>query len=121
MKRSRVRGNRASRVAARGRPETWRRPPLRIAQDECISCDACITACPPSLGAVLRVEGGIAIIPELCSGCGLCLPPTCPVDCIYEDPDWQPTSEQRWELPLGPADLYTNPDPRLTGERVRRW
>jgi hypothetical protein len=43
------------------------------------------------------------------------------VDCIHEDPDWTPTTEQRWQLPLGPADPYVNPDSRLAIERVRRW
>jgi electron transport complex protein RnfB len=111
---------REQRVATRSRPEAWRRPPLRIEETECISCDACISACPPSLGAVFRVDRGLAIVPELCSGCGLCASPACPVDCIHEDPEWTASGEL-WKLPLGPADPYTNPDPRLTTERIRRW
>ncbi len=115
------RGGRADRVAARTRPAAWdRRPPLRIEESECISCDSCIAACPPTLGAVFRVDRGIAIIPELCSGCGLCLP-ACPVDCIYEDQHPGPTGAERWDLPTGPSDPFTNPDPLLTVEHVRRW
>jgi electron transport complex protein RnfB len=121
MTERKVRGGRISRVAARSRRETWQRPPLRIEPAECISCDACIAACPPSLGAVFRIDRALAIIPELCSGCGLCLPPSCPVDCIYEDPEWTPTARERWQLTLGPADPYANPDPRLATDRVRRW
>jgi electron transport complex protein RnfB len=115
-----TRRGREQRVTTRSRPGVWRRPPLRIEKSECISCDACIAACPPTLGAVFRVHQGLAIIPELCSGCGLCLSPACPVDCINEDPEWTATDEL-WQLPLGPADPYVDPDPRLTTERVRRW
>jgi electron transport complex protein RnfB len=121
MSGGRVRGGRVSRVSARSRRETWQRPPLRIEATECINCDACIAACPPSLGAVFRVDRALAIIPELCSGCGLCLPPSCPVDCIYEDPEWTPTVMEWWHLALGPEDPYTSPDPRLATDRVRRW
>jgi Na+-translocating ferredoxin:NAD+ oxidoreductase subunit B len=121
MSTGRVRGDRTSRVAARSRPESWRRPPLRIETSECISCDACIAACPPSLGAVFRVDQALAIVPELCSGCGLCVGPACPVDCIYTDVEWTATTEDLWGLALGPADPYTRPDPRLTTGRVRRW
>lgn len=112
---------RADRIASRRRPASWRRPPLRIEPTECISCDACIAACPSTLGAVFRVERGLVIVPELCSGCGLCLAPACPVDCIYADPDWSPTAQDRWDLPLSVLDPYENPDPRLETERVRRW
>ncbi|MGW3313403.1 4Fe-4S dicluster-binding protein [Streptomyces sp. NPDC001073] len=114
-------GARPDRVAARERPEKWQRPPLRIESNECISCDACIAACPPSLGAVFRRDGGLVIVPELCSGCGLCVAPVCPVDCISENQDWTPTSEELWPLALGPDDPYTDPENRLTLDRVRRW
>jgi H+/Na+-translocating ferredoxin:NAD+ oxidoreductase subunit B len=121
MSTGRVRGNRESRISARERPETWRRPPLRIESSDCISCDMCIASCPPALGAVFRVDRGLTIIPELCSGCGLCTGPVCPVDCIHEDPEWDPSDEAHWGLTLSDDDPYTHPDPRLSAERLRRW
>jgi hypothetical protein len=31
----------------------------------------------------------------------------CPVDCIYEDPDWTPATEDWWSEPLENEDPYT--------------
>ncbi|MEV0227673.1 4Fe-4S dicluster-binding protein [Streptomyces sp. NPDC050704] len=117
---------RAQRTADRARPPQWRKPPLRIEQSECISCDACVEACPSQFGAVFNLgRGGMAILPELCSGCGACLPPVCPVDCIYPDEEWEPAPEQWWQEPLGPRDPYVLDDgtrrPAGLPTRIRRW
>ena len=47
----------------------------------------------------------VIVIPELCSGCGKCLP-ACPVDCIYDDPQPAATPEDWWELPMSQEDPY---------------
>ncbi|MGP4014931.1 indolepyruvate ferredoxin oxidoreductase subunit alpha [Saccharopolyspora sp. 5N708] len=116
---------RGQRVADRERPRQWRKPPLRIEQSECISCDACVEACPSQFGAVFNLGDGMAILPELCSGCGQCLPPVCPVDCIYPDEDWSPAPEQWWREPFSPHDPYVLADgskrPPVNPPRIRRW
>ena len=60
-----------------------------------MSCDLCMRACPPSLGAVARRGDAVRVIPKLCSGCGACAP-ACPVLCIDDDPDWDPTPAAWW-------------------------
>ncbi|HZG05589.1 MAG TPA: 4Fe-4S dicluster-binding protein [Streptomyces sp.] len=120
-----ARSPRAERIANRARPAQWRLPPLRIEQSECISCDACVEACPSQFGAVFNLEHGMVIVPELCSGCGKCLPPVCPVDCIYPDESWSHAPEEWWSQALGPQDPYVQPDgsrrPANLPPRIRRW
>ena len=53
---------------------------------------------PPQFGAIFNHGIDVIIIPELCSGCGKCLDP-CPVDCIYDDPDWKPAPPDWWDEP----------------------
>ena len=89
-------GTRVERIEHRERNEKWKNPPLRIEMAECINCDTCLRHCPPQFGAIFNHGPDVIIIPELCSGCGKCLPPVCPVDCIYEDPDWKPASDEWW-------------------------
>ena len=60
---------------------------------------------PPQFGAIFNHGLDVIIVPELCSGCGKCLP-VCPVDCIYEDPMPAPTADDWWELPLSREDPY---------------
>ncbi len=79
--------NRQSRIEERERNPKWKAPPLRIEMSECINCDTCLRHCPPQFGAIFNHGIDVIIIPELCSGCGKCLPPVCPVDCIYEGPE----------------------------------
>ena len=89
---------RAERLESRQRNPKWKHLPLRIEMSECINCDTCIRHCPPQFGAIFNHGIDVIIVPELCSGCGKCLDP-CPVDCIYEDPDWQPAPEDWWAEP----------------------
>ena len=91
------RSSREQRIAERVRNPKWKAVPLRIEMSECINCDTCIRHCPPQFGAIFNHDADVVIIPELCSGCGKCLPPVCPVDCIYEDPDWKPAPGAWWE------------------------
>jgi electron transport complex protein RnfB len=100
--------SRAERITERGRNPKWRNAPLRIEMSECINCDTCIRHCPPQFGAIFNHGIDVIIVPELCSGCGKCLDP-CPVDCIYEDPDWTPAPEDWWEEPFGSDDPYGRP------------
>ena len=72
---------------------------------ECINCDACLRHCPPQFGAIFNHGIDVIIVPELCSGCGKCVP-ACPVDCIYDDPDWVEPPEDWWEEPNSPLDPY---------------
>jgi electron transport complex protein RnfB len=97
---------RRERVAARARNPKWRNPPLRIDMTICINCDTCLRHCPPQFGAIFNYGIDVVIVPELCSGCGKCLPPVCPVDCIVADPDWQPSPEEWWALPYSADDPY---------------
>ena len=64
-----------------------------IDEMECIGCVKCIHACPED--AILGASGQIhAVLPELCTGCGLCLAP-CPVVCIrLAIPDPTPGKQQ---------------------------
>lgn len=98
---------REHRIATRTRHASWRNAPLRIEVLECIDCDRCISDCPPQFGAIFRHGIDVVIIPELCSGCNLCLP-ACPVDCIHPFADWaeQGTPVSWWDEPLGPNDPY---------------
>jgi electron transport complex protein RnfB len=97
---------RRERIASRARNEKWSNPPLRIEMSECINCDACLRHCPPQFGAIFNHGPDVVIVPELCSGCGKCLPPVCPVRCIHPDPDWSPAPEEWWSLPLSRLDPY---------------
>jgi electron transport complex protein RnfB len=97
---------RTDRISGRVRNDKWKLPPLRIEMSECINCDTCLRHCPPQFGAIFNHGMDVIILPELCSGCGKCLPPVCPVDCIYTDPAWAESSDEWWEEPLGPDDRY---------------
>lgn len=79
----------------RERPRDWPKPPRRIELTECIGCDSCMRACPPQFNAVYNYGLDVVIVPEMCNGCGKCVQ-ACPVDCIYPDPDWEPTGDSLW-------------------------
>ena len=86
---------RNERIETRSRSTTWKKPPRRIERSECITCDSCLRSCPPEFGAIFDVGLDVVIVPELCSGCPSCVL-VCPVDCIYVDEDWTPTSNELW-------------------------
>jgi Na+-translocating ferredoxin:NAD+ oxidoreductase subunit B len=90
--------NRAGRLVTQTRNPKWQNVPLRIDMSICINCDTCIRHCPPQFGAIFNHGIDVIIIPELCSGCGKCVDP-CPVDCIYDDPDWTPAPQDWWTEP----------------------
>ena len=98
-------GTRHERVESRERNPKWKHVPYRIEMAECINCDTCIRHCPDQFGAIFNHGIDVIIVPELCSGCGKCVP-VCPVDCIYEDPTPAHTSEDWWTEPLSPEDPY---------------
>ncbi|NEA25222.1 4Fe-4S dicluster-binding protein [Actinomadura bangladeshensis] len=87
---------RAERIARRSRADNWRKPPRRIETSECITCDRCLRNCPPEFGAILDRGLDVVIVPELCSGCPVCVM-VCPVDCIYVDEQWTPTADRLWD------------------------
>ncbi len=89
-------GMRAERIAAHSRDENWKKPPRRIESSECITCDTCLRNCPPEFGAIFDRGLDVVIIPELCSGCPVCVL-VCPVDCIYVDEEWTPTPGPVWD------------------------
>ena len=106
-------GTRADRVRNRIRNPKWKNPALYIDMSICINCDTCLRHCPPQFGAIFNHGLDVVIISELCSGCGKCLPPVCPVDCILPVPDGaahgtgpEPTPQEWWEHPYGPEDPY---------------
>ena len=86
---------RDDRIAQRDRSETWKKPPRRIEASECITCDTCVRNCPPEFGAIFDRGLDVIIIPELCSGCPVCVM-VCPVDCIYVDEEWTGTDPDMW-------------------------
>ena len=87
---------RAERIAQRSRNENWKKPPRRIEATECITCDTCLRNCPPEFGAIFDRGLDVVIVPELCSGCPVCVM-VCPVDCIYVDEQWTPTEAPMWD------------------------
>jgi H+/Na+-translocating ferredoxin:NAD+ oxidoreductase subunit B len=86
---------RNERITRRARSENWRKPPRRIEASECITCDTCLRNCPPEFGAIFDRGLDVVIIPELCSGCPVCVL-VCPVDCIYVDEEWNETDDEMW-------------------------
>ena len=90
-------GNRAERLESHERNPKWQIAPFIIDMSICINCDTCIRHCPTQFGAIFNHGIDVIIIPELCSGCGKCLPPVCPVDCILPDPEWKPAPDEWWD------------------------
>jgi electron transport complex protein RnfB len=86
---------RSDRINTRARSAAWKKPPRRIETSECITCDTCVRNCPPEFGAIFDRGLDVVIIPELCSGCPVCVM-VCPVDCIYVDEEWTPTDTDMW-------------------------
>jgi Na+-translocating ferredoxin:NAD+ oxidoreductase subunit B len=97
---------RAARIGTRERNPKWKNPAFRIDMSTCINCDTCLRHCPPHFGAIFNHGLDVIIIPELCSGCGKCLPPVCPVDCIVLDSNPDPTPAEWWDYPLSSEDPY---------------
>jgi electron transport complex protein RnfB len=87
---------RSQRIATRSRDEAWKKPPRRIESSECIACDMCLRACPTEFGAIIDRRLDVVIVPELCSGCPVCVM-VCPVDCIYVDEEWSITDSETWD------------------------
>lgn len=92
---ARASSGRAERIAKRSRNPDWKKPVRRIEPAECINCDTCVRNCPPEFGAIFDIGLDVIIIPELCSGCPVCVL-VCPVDCIYVDEEWSPTGDDMW-------------------------
>jgi electron transport complex protein RnfB len=86
---------RDERITTRSRSVAWQKPPRRIESSECITCDTCVRNCPPEFGAIFDRGLDVVIVPELCSGCPVCVL-VCPVDCIYVDEDWERTGNDMW-------------------------
>lgn len=55
---------------------------IKVMQDNCIGCGACVTACP--FGAITMQDDDKAFITEACTICGACVE-TCPVDTIVRE------------------------------------
>lgn len=86
---------RTKRIVSRSRDQVWKKPPRRIEASECITCDTCVRNCPPEFGAIVDRGLDVIIIPELCSGCPVCVL-VCPVDCIYPYEEWTSTDSDMW-------------------------
>ncbi len=55
---------------------------IKVMQDNCIGCGACVTACP--FGAITMQDDDKAFITEACTICGACVE-TCPVGTIVRE------------------------------------
>ena len=55
---------------------------IKVNQDNCIGCSACLGACP--FGAIVMQDGDKAFITEACTVCGACLE-SCPVSTIIRE------------------------------------
>ena len=99
-------GTRADRIANRVRNPKWKNPAFRIDMSICINCDTCLRHCPSQFGAIFNHGLDVIIVAELCSGCGKCLPPVCPVDCIIVDETPAQTPDDWWAYPLSVDDPY---------------
>ena len=87
-----------ARIQQRKPDPRWKRLPRFIAGGECINCQECVRRCPVAFAAIVVLDHGPVIIPELCSGCPQCVK-ACPMDCIYEDLEGQRngTPEGLWK------------------------
>ncbi|WP_431832814.1 DUF362 domain-containing protein [Corynebacterium striatum] len=87
-----------ARIQQRKPDPRWKRLPRFIAGGECINCQECVRRCPVAFAAIVVLDHGPVIIPELCSGCPQCVK-ACPMDCIYEDLEGQRngTPEELWK------------------------
>lgn len=57
--------------------------PVRVEQDTCIGCGACISVCPT--GALeTNADGKAECQTDVCIDCGACIP-TCPVTAIEQE------------------------------------
>jgi Na+-translocating ferredoxin:NAD+ oxidoreductase subunit B len=83
-----VGGTRQSRYDQRVRNPKWKNPALKIDM------------------SIFNHGIDVIIVPELCSGCGKCLPPICPVDCIIPDPTPDPTPDDWWQYAFTSEDPY---------------
>lgn len=114
MSREDLMRKRTQRIVERSRNDPkWRNPPVRVAHEECIVCDSCMRACPRHFGAIFNDGINVVVIPELCSGCNRCVQ-VCPVDCLYEDPEWQPAPDSLWAYPGTGADPYLDIEEKKT-------
>ena len=71
-----------------GEPRRWaqRIGPAYVITKGCVSCAACIRACP--FDAIAQEGFSLRVVAEECPGCGKCVP-VCPVDTIVPDPAWE--------------------------------
>ena len=56
--------------------------PIRVSQEACIGCGACIGVCPTE-ALVMNADGKVDCNDALCIDCGACIG-TCPVEAISQ-------------------------------------
>jgi len=86
-------------------------PLLKIREEKCIACYACVRACPVKAIQVRSDRDKPAIVPDRCIGCGNCIA-SCSPSAIE-------TRDSRTELKLllaGPEKVAAIVDPSIAGE-----
>lgn len=72
-------------------PSQEREVKNEVDEETCVGCGLCVDVCP---GDLIKIEGGVAKVPEKCPACKLC-ERACPVDAISINVSYERTGEMK--------------------------